>query len=496
MKIFLALSATALACAGAASAQIGRTFDWHTAGGDAQRSNWEKSDTKFTKEGVKDFKLILKHKLEGAHKGSGYLTPPIVLGTLISYRGFKELAFVANEAGDVWALDVDLDKVFWHRHVDLPKSKAKPGCPGGVTSQPTMEPGAVFGVRRRRPATGGAGAGAAPSQESVFRKIFAPRTVFLLGSDGKLYRLDTSTGKDMNPPFQMLPTGANASNLNAAEGEIYTTAANNCGGAPNGVWAADLSGEQPKVASFTSQDGIVGRGGAVLGDEGQVYVQTAGSLQVLSAKELKPEQAFSAALAETSPLVFTHKDREFVVTAAKDSSLYLLDAKSVATPLYRTPPVAANAEHGLWGGLSTWEGSDGTRWVLAAVLGAVHSGLKAPQENGEAPNGSIVAFKLTEADGKLSLTPAWTSRDLSTPQAPVIANGVVFALSAGQYKHKGKPSGHATLYGLDGETGKEIYSGDEATAPANLTGLTMANGRVFFTTTDSTLYGFGYHLEH
>jgi len=494
MRIYWAVGGAVLACASVATAQIGRTFDWHTAGGDAQRSNWEKSDTKFTKDGVKDFRLILKHKLEGAHKGSGYLTPPIVLGTLISYRGFKELAFVANEAGDVWALDVDLDKVFWQRHVDLPKSKAKPGCPAGVTSQPTMEPGAVFGARRRRTSTG---TGAAPSQESVFRKIFAPRTVFLLGSDGKLYRLDTSTGKDMNPPVPMLPAGANASNLNAAEGEIYTTAANNCGGAPNGVWAADLSGEQPKVASFTSQDGIVGRGGAVLGDDGQVYVQTAASLQALSAKELKPEQAFSAAFAETSPVVFTHKDRELVVTAAKDSSLYLLDSKSLATPLYQTPPVAADAGHGLWGGLSTWESAEGTRWVLAAVLGAVHGDLKAPQANGGAPNGSIVAFKLTETEGKLSLTPAWISHDLSTPQAPVIANGVVFALSAGEYRHKGKPSGHATLYGLDGETGKEIYStGDEATAPANLSGLTMANGRVFFTTTDSTLYGFGYHLEH
>jgi hypothetical protein len=49
---------------------------------------------------------------------------------------------------------------------------------------------------------------------------------------------------------------------------------------------------------------------------------------------------------------------------------------------------------------------------------------------------------------------------------------------------------------LDGATGKEIYStGNQVTAPGNLTGVTVANGRVFFTTTDNTLYGFGVYLE-
>jgi outer membrane protein assembly factor BamB len=113
------------------------------------------------------------------------------------------------------------------------------------------------------------------------------------------------------------------------------------------------------------------------------------------------------------------------------------------------------------------------------------------------PTGSIVAFKLNDQDGKLSPSQAWVSRDLSMPQAPVIANGVVFALSAGEHERKGRPIGHATLYALDAETGKEIFSsGSQVTAPASLTGMTVANGRVYFTTTDSTLYAFGYNLEH
>jgi outer membrane protein assembly factor BamB len=55
---------------------------------------------------------------------------------------------------------------------------------------------------------------------------------------------------------------------------------------------------------------------------------------------------------------------------------------------------------------------------------------------------------------------------------------------------------HATLYALDAATGKELYSTrDQVTSPGSLTGVTVANGRVFFTTTDNTLYGFGIYLE-
>jgi PQQ-like domain len=487
MKTVCAVGIVTLACAGAASAQIGRTFDWHTAGGDAQRSGLEHSDTKFTKDDVKDFKLVIKHKFEGGQKGGGFLTAPIVLGTLVSYKGFKELAFLADNTGDVWALDVDLDRLFWHRHIDFPNAKAKPDCQGTAVPEPTMEPGATIGSTAGRRRRAGAPSGGV---EAFYRRIFAPRMVFVLGSDGRLYRLDTSTGLDMKPPVDFVPVGSQASNLNSAEGEVYT--ATGCGKAPNAVWASsEISSDQPKVTSFTFPDGPVGRSGVVIGTNDEVYVQTASGLQSLTKTDLKTQEKFSAALADTSPLSFVHKDRDLLVAAGKDGSLYLLDAKSLGTAVSQTPPLGTVVA------LATWETDDGDRWVLATVSGTVNAALKCCSMNGSAPNGSIVALKLVDQDGKLSLAPSWISRDLSGPQGPVIANGVVFALSTGFYKRGGKPSGHATLYALDGETGKEIYStGDQVNAPANLAGLTIANGRVFFTTTDSTLYGFGYDLEH
>ena len=480
MKKSLALC---LACAGIAHAQIGRTFDWHTAGGDAQRTGWEKSDTKFTKEEVKDFSLVIKRKLDGGPKSSTYLLPPVVFGTLIGYRGFKELAFVANGSGDVWAIDVDLDRIYWQRHIDLPKikkAKATATCPLGMTSEPTMEPGATFGGRRRKGAP-------APSREDFYRKIFAPRTLYVLAGDGKLYRLDTSTGKDMSPPIPVMPAGANVSNLNAGEGEIYATTSYGCGGAPNAVWAIDISGDKPKVISYPSPapEGFIGRNGVLLGSEDDVYAETSNTLQILSPKDLKVEQSFSGPLGRTSPVAFSYKDRDLIVTVGKSGGLYLLDTKALNLALYQTPPISPDGDLGVTG-LSTWETAEGTRWVLAALAGE---------------KGSIVAFQLDEEDGKPILKQAWTSHAISLPETPVIANGVVFTLSAGEPKlkgkNKGKPSGHATLYAFDGETGKEIYStGEQVTAPANLSGLTIANGRVFFSTTDGTFYAFGYHLEH
>ena len=107
-------------------------------------------------------------------------------------------------------------------------------------------------------------------------------------------------------------------------------------------------------------------------------------------------------------------------------------------------------------------------------------------------------FKLEEVNGKPVLPPAWVSRDMSSPQPPVITSGVVFALSAGEYGRDERPKSgtHATLYAFDGTTGNEMYStGNQVTTPGNLTGITLANGRVYFTTNDSMLYAFGIFLE-
>jgi outer membrane protein assembly factor BamB len=102
------------------------------------------------------------------------------------------------------------------------------------------------------------------------------------------------------------------------------------------------------------------------------------------------------------------------------------------------------------------------------------------------------------------------SRDMNRAEPPVIANGVVYGYGSGEYTEQAYPdrglfddsqerikhSTHAVLYALDAETGKELYSsGDQITSFNHFTGLSVANGRVYIATYDSTLYCFGLAAE-
>jgi outer membrane protein assembly factor BamB len=117
-----------------------------------------------------------------------------------------------------------------------------------------------------------------------------------------------------------------------------------------------------------------------------------------------------------------------------------------------------------------------------------------------------VALKVEEEIGIYRLTPAWMSRDMYRAEPPVVANGVVYAYGNGEYTEQAFPdrglfdnsplrisrSTHAVVYALDPETGKELYSsGDQITSFSHFSGLSVANGRVYLGTYDSTLYCFG-----
>src|ERR1700720_4732669 len=117
MQHFLAVAGVSLGFAAAVSAQ-NRAANWPTFGGDAQRSGWEKTDARISKDTVKDLQLLWKMKLANQPKGLRPLLPPVILGNLISYRGFKELAFVAASSDIVYSIDADLGKMFWIKHLD------------------------------------------------------------------------------------------------------------------------------------------------------------------------------------------------------------------------------------------------------------------------------------------------------------------------------------------------------------------------------------------
>jgi outer membrane protein assembly factor BamB len=405
------------------------------------------------------------------------------MGRLISYRGFKELAFVGSNADIVYAIDADLGTIFWQKHLEYstrePQVTAStPDCPGGMTATPTMSvPGAAAprgaGAPPLPAARGGAPAGSF---------IAGTASVYAISSDGRLHRLNVSTGDDIVQPVQVLKANSRTSNLMMVNNTIYTVTSPACNLTQNAVWAIDLTVDPPKATSFALNAGeVAGSAGPVIGNDGTVYVQTSARLLALNAgeltvrKEFNPENRFSYdGLNPMAPLVFQYKGREMIASALKDGRLSLLDSSAGTSMILETPLTIS-------GGLSTWQDADGTRWVLAPVWG----------RNGTSPNGSISAFKVDEQAGKTVLTPAWVSRDMTSPLPPVIASGVVFALSAG------KSGTRATLFSLDAATGKELYSSRNLiTAPASLAGMTISNGRIYFSTLDGNLYAFGMFMEH
>ena len=194
MKRLLALT---LSCV--AHAQV--SSNWTTFGGDPQRSGWERIDPAISKDKVKDLQLLWKMKLESQPKGSRPIMPPLIVGRLISYRGFKELAIVGTGSDIVYAIDADLGKMFWQKHLEY--SSAEPqatGSPCASTPMPTMPPPTVG-----RGGPGGAAPAAAGRGGNAFIGGGGPASIYAVSSDGRLHRLNVSTGDDMVQPVSVLP---------------------------------------------------------------------------------------------------------------------------------------------------------------------------------------------------------------------------------------------------------------------------------------------------
>ena len=236
----------------------------------------------------------MKHKLE--QKGGPLsLTPPVVLGNLISYKGFKELGFLTGSSGEMWSLDLDIDRMFWHKQL----TSISKGCAGGAMATPTLTPPPDF-TERPRPAPASspspgipsspAGAPTTAPRPSILGStgFGAPRPAFALSKDGKLHVLNTSTGDDLTPAFPFVPPNSRASNLVIADGTLYTTT-EDCAGKNGTVWALDLNGDDRKVTSYELKGSATGVAGITIGKSHTVYVAGSdGSLFALASKTLKP----------------------------------------------------------------------------------------------------------------------------------------------------------------------------------------------------------------
>lgn len=489
--------------------------DWATFGGDAQRDGWAREETTLSKENAKDIKLEWKVQLNKASKELNSLTAPLAVEKLVTPRGFKDAVIVAGASDYVYAIDVDTGRVMWQKRFTA-QAPAKPPlgflCPNALNATPVIDTQMMHS------------------------------TVYVLSSDGMLHSLNAVDGEDRMPSIPFVPPDSKAWSLNLFNGSIYTTTSQGCGGAKSGVYSLSLQGQGHPVKSFTASPagaGIWGRGGPVISPKGTIYVETgdgpynpsagkySDSFLAVSSKDLALTDYYTPAnhlylshkdldMGAMSPIVFPFKDREIVAGGGKEGVLYLLDAKLLGgadhkTPLFRSPKYANEelnlAGRGFWGSLATWQDPGGVRWLYAPAQGPQAGGSPDFKHvDGAAPRGSVMAFRVEEENDKFKLTPVWRSHDMSVPEPPIVANGVVYALSNGESTQSihqsgrlmtsqeriSAATGNATLYAFDAVTGKELFSSQKTISGfSHFTGLAMANGHIYVVTFDNVLYSFG-----
>jgi outer membrane protein assembly factor BamB len=491
---------------------------WTMFGGNPQRDGWARDESMLTRDNVKSMKLVWKVHVDSQLREMNSLTAPVVAENVLTAQGHKDIVVVAGASDTLDAIDIDTGKILWHKQFLVegkPRQAARWLCPNSLNATPLIQSG---GISPR------------------------DRTVLAISSDGKLHALNIVNGEDRMAPVGFVPAFSKNWSLNLVNGVLYTATSQGCNGAKSGVYAMDVKDPRHAVTFFqsdTAGGGVWGRAGVVAGPDGTIYAETGDgpydpatnkygdAFLALSPRDLKLKDYYAPSnwqwlnrkdldLGCLSPVAFHYKNWDLIAGGGKEGRLVLLDAKSMggtshADALFRSPVYVNedlySAGRGFWGSLTTWEDARGTRWLYAPAWGPVHS--KAPEfpiKNGPVPEGGLMAFKVEDKDGKPILTQAWISRNMNVPEPAIVANGVVYLVSSGentlQADSEGRlmnseqriktAPGHAILYALDAETGKELYnSGETMPAIAHFSGIAISNGRVFVTTLDSNLYSFG-----
>ncbi len=498
----------------------GQAADWLTDGGGPNRTNWQKDEHILTKDNVKDLKILWKLKLDNQPREMHSLFPPLIVGSVPTAQGTKQLAIEAGISDNIYAIDVETGTIVWKKHFEYPPVRegrgleaGDPLCPGGQTATPIVGPADASGKQ----------------------------TVYALAGNGELHFLNVSDGEETAPPTKFVFGNAKAYALNMWNGVIFTTTSQSCNGSPNQIWAMNVNDPAKKVMTFNPRSGgLWGRQGASIDSTGTAWSPTGdgvydpenhtfgnGLIAVQAeGNQLKLKDWFEPPNwfwmrkrdldMQVTPAIFKYDGQELLATGSKACRVYLLDTKASGgddheTPLAQTQLLCNEetnfASAGIWGSLASWQDSEGSRWILTPFWGAVHREFHPPTSYGPVTHGAVVALKLkTKSPGKYDIVPVWMSRDMNRAEPPVVANGVVFAYGSGEnteqaYAQRGlydysveriKNSTHAVLYALDAETGKELYSsGDQITSFNHFSGLSVANGRVYIATYDSVLYCFG-----
>jgi len=508
--------------------------DWLAYNYDRERSGWNRGETQLSKATVGQLKPLWNKQLLTNTPALvlSTLTAPVVAGGVSTAGGAKDLVFTIGMDDTLTALDAGSGDIVWQKHFD---NSLKPLRPMSVQCSNTEQATPVIDK--------------------------AKGIIYFTTSDGKLRGAKLGDGAEAITPTDMVQPFSRNWSLALIDDVVYTTTARGCGGSaaqpvewgtvaamdvsnpahpslsrfytgkgrPAGPWGASGVAWGPQGAYVSTADGPNNPGSGVYGDMilairphgwglNDSFIPT--NWRYVNARDLD--------IGSGGVILFPFGKRNILATASKESVVYLLDADNLGgvdhmTSLYQSPRLGNDTQDfqalGVWGSLATWQSDKGERWVYTPMWGAPgKTSPKFPITNGDAPSGSVMALKVVEDQGKVSLQPGWISRDLNLASSPVVANGIVYALQTAEsavqvpremFKGGARPAGwtpdkgaierimtpHATmtLFAFDAETGKQLWSSGK-TMDGNTVHFTqpvVALGKVFAVDHAGHVWAFG-----
>jgi outer membrane protein assembly factor BamB len=328
----------------------------------------------------------------------------------------------------------------------------------------------------------------------------------VLSGDGYLHSMWVSNGHEPEPPVRFLPPGADARGLIVFDQTAYVATTHHCGGIDDGVWSLALDTAQ--VHHWKPESGsIAGSAGPAVAPDGTLYAATtAGELVALAPKTLTPKatQRVDGVKFTSSPVIFELNNRDVIAVAANDGRLYLFDSALTSGKPFAQSAVYSEPDFDA-GALTTWNDKDGVRWLLAAAGGAAAKTITG-RAQADIKHGAVVAWKVVANGSAAEFQPGWVSPDLISPVTPIVENGVVFALSSGEFRSNQsnvpvrelvKESAPAVLYALDGQTGKELWnSGRTISSFVHSGSLVGGETRLYLADYEGNQYAFGIPIQH
>jgi outer membrane protein assembly factor BamB len=497
--------------------------DWLTDGGDKQRSGWQKDEHILSPASVKGLTLLWKADTGNEARALHNLMPALVVHSVETGSGAKQVVLVSGISDNLYAYDAADGTLLWKKHFEYAVEKPNEDIPadfaaiaGGKTPKTLnfLEPGGSSDT----PVIG-------PQQDGKW-------PVYFVDGGGVLHILNLADGSDLKAPVTVKKGKAWALNLDGDTLWMPTI---------NEMYAINLAKTGDGVKGWESKSGgLWGRRGAAIDSHGVAWSTTgdgnydasndeyANALvgltfgnsdlqlkdyyvptnwQWLQKRDLDPNN---------TPTIFHFHGRELIAASGKECRLALLDPNSIGGPQHQQPLFRSDLfcneevdfqDRGSWGALSSWEDDKGTRWILAPFWGPAHSKFHFPITNSPATvKGGMAAFKVVDEGGKIEAVPVWVSRDMDHGEPAVIANGIIFTYGSGDFTQQASPdkglnfdssirakqANHVTLYALDAQTGKELYSsGDIIKTFNHFSGISVANGHVYISSYDGVLYCFG-----